>query len=131
MLTGIFDNDVDATGGALVLPGSGLRYTIGDQLMGTDVLRALGYRGQGIRIGVMSDGADSFESVINTELPQLSELTPGKVFRNEELRTRKGDEGTAMMEIIHDIAPDAELYFFGVGAGQYVRRTRLVRAKQC
>jgi hypothetical protein len=88
-------------------------------LMGTHALRReQGFTGQGVRLGVISDGADRFEDV-NEGV--FHELTPGKVVRNEQLRTRKGHEGTAMMEIIHDIAPDAELFFAGVrNTAEYV-----------
>ncbi len=59
--------------------------------------------GTGIRIGVLSDG------VTNLAASQaLGDLGPVTVLAGQ---TGSGDEGTAMLEIIHDLAPGAQLYF--------------------
>ncbi|MGE3779460.1 MAG: S8 family serine peptidase, partial [Pirellulaceae bacterium] len=115
----IFQNDIDVNNDQLVFHGTGLHYTVGDMLMGSHTLRQeLGYTGEGVRIGVISDGADSLASVTDTF---FYEITPGKVERNTSISARLGDEGTAMMEIIHDIAPNAQLYFAGVSdTAEYV-----------
>src|SRR5690606_19657397 len=60
--------------------------------------------GSKIKIGVISDGADKwFQAYAANELPMISIIRNGS-----------GDEGTAMMEIIHDLAPSSELIFAGV-----------------
>jgi len=62
-----------------------------------------GVTGAGIKIGVLSDG------VTNLALSQyLGELGPVTILPGQ---SGSGDEGTAMLEIIHDIAPSASLYF--------------------
>ena len=71
--------------------------------------RTHGVTGSGIGIGVISNGvrtlADRQES---GDLPARVNVLPGK--------EGSGDEGTAMLEIVHDLAPGAELYFAtGVG----------------
>ena len=71
--------------------------------------RTHGVTGSGIGIGVISNGvrtlADRQES---GDLPARVNVLPGQ--------EGSGDEGTAMLEIVHDLAPGAELYFAtGVG----------------
>src|SRR3990172_6439969 len=69
-----------------------------------DVRNVLGFDGTGVRVGVISDGVDSIESSNATgDLPDRDNIIIGN--------QGKGDEGTALLEIIHDIAPEAELAF--------------------
>src|SRR5207253_6246950 len=64
---------------------------------------AFGANGAGIKIGVLSDG------VTNLAASQaLGDLGPVTVLAGQ---AGTGDEGTAMLEIIHDLAPGAQLYF--------------------
>jgi hypothetical protein len=60
---------------------------------------------------VISDGIDSLGASIQT-----GDLT--QVFHFDDVRCRQGsgDEGTAMLEIVHDLAPGAQL-FFSTGSG--------------
>ena len=61
-----------------------------------------GVTGRGVKIGVISDSVDYLEqSQANGALPDVVVLESG---------TGAG-EGTAMLEVVHAIAPDAELYF--------------------
>jgi len=69
-----------------------------------DLLRNLyGVDGTGIRVGVLSDGVDSLASLVSS-----GDLPPVTVLPSE---AGTGSEGTAMLEIVHDLAPGAELYF--------------------
>ena len=72
--------------------------------------RVFGVDGSGIGIGVLSDGVDSLaERQASGDLP--ADVTV--------YWAREGDEGTAMLEIVHDLAPGAKLYFASVtGQGQ-------------
>jgi len=79
--------------------------TEGDVVLKADQLRGLGLDGTGIRVGVISDGVDSMAAAQGT-----GDL-PGTVTIQTYLGS--GDEGTAMLEIIHDLAPGAELAFCG------------------
>ena len=82
----------------------------GEKALNTDVIRnKFGVSGKGIKIGVLSDSYNNLngatESINSGDLPQegvevLTDLDRGGL-----------DEGRAMLEIIHDIAPDAELLF--------------------
>jgi subtilisin family serine protease/subtilisin-like proprotein convertase family protein len=59
--------------------------------------------GTGVKVCVLSDGVDSLAaSQAAGELPDVDVL-PGE--------EGDGDEGTAMLEIVHDVAPNAELGF--------------------
>jgi subtilisin family serine protease len=86
----------------------------GDSIHKADKVRqqfaAYGIDGTGLKIGVISDGAAHAGSVndLGTEIPSVTV---------DPLRPGSGDEGTAMLEIVHDLAPGAQLYFSGVGGG--------------
>ena len=79
----------------------------GDVVMRSDDVREdqdLGFDGTGVRIGVISDGVDSIDA------SQATGDLPSDVIINPSL-PGSGDEGTALLEIIHDIARGAELAF--------------------
>jgi uncharacterized repeat protein (TIGR01451 family) len=62
-----------------------------------------GTSGTGVKIGVLSDGVDSLAAVQSSgDLPAV-QILPGQ--------DGSGDEGTAMLEIVHDLAPNADLAF--------------------
>jgi subtilisin-like proprotein convertase family protein len=76
----------------------------GDRAHNADTARSdIGVTGIGVKICALSDGVDSLStSEAGGELPVVDVL-PGEA--------GAGDEGTAMLEIIHDVAPNAELGF--------------------
>lgn len=88
--------------------------TAGDAILKADQLRNLGLDGKGVKIGVISDGAnDRATAQASGDLP--NNIT---TFGTCNTRTYDGvncdygnscNEGTAILEIIHDIAPGAEL----------------------
>jgi len=78
--------------------------TEGDAVLNSDDVRSvLGFDGTGIKIGVISDGVDSLA------VSQATGDLPGTVQVGSN--AFGGDEGTAMLEIVHDIAPGADLAF--------------------
>ncbi|QKV79013.1 S8 family serine peptidase [Amycolatopsis sp. Hca4] len=76
----------------------------GDKAHGADTARTTyGVSGSGVKVCVLSDGVDSLaKSQSAGELPAVDVLSGQK---------GSGDEGTAMLEIIHDLAPNATLGF--------------------
>jgi subtilisin family serine protease len=75
--------------------------TEGDAILRCDQARALGITGAGAIVGVISDGVSTLGAAQAAgELGSVQVLAPGP-----------GDEGTALLEIIHDCAPDATLLF--------------------
>ncbi|GIW46307.1 MAG: hypothetical protein KatS3mg078_0184 [Deltaproteobacteria bacterium] len=82
---------------------SGSVVTEGDVVIGSnDVREILGFDGSGITVGVISDGVD--EIAVSQSTGEL----PDNIIIGIE---GKGNEGTALLEIIHDIAPGAQLAF--------------------
>jgi hypothetical protein len=76
----------------------------GDRAHGADTARTkYGVSGGGVKVCVLSDGVDSLaKSQAAGELPAVDVLAG---------QNGSGDEGTAMLEIVHDLAPDAALGF--------------------
>ncbi len=95
--------------GDLVHTGSVV--TEGDAVHGADQARLLlGVDGTGVKVCVISDGmVNAASSVASGDLPDdgtgqpLVDLCP--------INDNSGDEGTAMLEIVHDIAPGSKLGF--------------------
>jgi len=79
----------------------------GDKAHAADRARAFfGTDGTGVKVGVLSDSDDFKEAAIASgDLPANTTTVPG-----EDGRPGAG-EGTAMMEIVHDVAPGADLFF--------------------
>jgi hypothetical protein len=82
----------------------------GDATHGADLTRAaLGPTGAGVRVGVLSDSVTHLEDSIGTgDLPTNVMILSGQSGTNY---SGVFGEGTAMLEIVHDLAPDAELWF--------------------
>ena len=87
---------------------SGSVVTEGDIIHQTDDVRATySQSGAGIKIGVISDGVDNIDTAKSSfDLPADVTVLSNSI---------GGDEGTAMLEIIHDMVPDADLYFHDLG----------------
>ena len=91
---------------------AGSRTTQGDVAHRANTARTThGVDGTGIGIGVLSDGVGSLAARQATgDLPARVTVLPGQ--------HGEGYEGTAMLEIVHDLAPGAELYFATAFGGQ-------------
>jgi len=72
-----------------------------------------GYTGKGIKVGIIdpSDFA-RYKELLGTDLP--AKVTARSFVYGTELDTEGDAHGTACAEIIHDIAPDADLYFASI-----------------
>ena len=77
---------------------------------GPTARQTYGITGDGVKVGVISDSADYLADTQATgDLPSVTVVadnTAGEVGSNG-----RSGEGTAMLEIVHDLAPDAELLF--------------------
>ena len=82
--------------------------------------------GTGVKVGVLSNGVDTLaDSQAEGELPANVTVLNGQA--------GTGDEGTAMLEIVHDIAPGAQLFYatgFG-GAPSFAANIRALKAAGC
>ena len=70
---------------------------------------AMGVSGAGVTVGVLSDSASAARVaalIASGDLPANTQVLPGQVGP-----ATGTDEGAAMMEIVHDVAPGADLIF--------------------
>ena len=78
--------------------------------------------GTGIGIGVISDGVETLADQQATgDVPARVTILPGQEGGSFPLACggrSSGTEGTAMLEIVHDLAPGAELFFADGGGGR-------------
>lgn len=97
------DQDAPASSGTTTNVGA--RQSEADVVHRANIARArYGVNGTGVKIGVLSDG------VLNLSFAQASgDLPPDVTVLPGQAGT--GDEGTAMLELVHDIAPGAKLFF--------------------
>lgn len=103
--------DVSIESFATAIFAAGDVLTEGDELLNAASARdRFNVDGSGIRVAVISDGIVGLDAAIQAkEAPWLREARPfgdGSVSR--------GQEGTAMIEIVHDIAPGASISFGAV-----------------
>jgi subtilisin family serine protease len=109
---------------------AGLTTTQGDTALYSDIIKdAFGLYGTGVRIGVISNTYNKLDDpldpadgaggdVINGDLPGFDNpfgYNLPVIVRNDPGVSSPTDEGRAMLQIIHDIAPGAELFFYGLG----------------
>jgi hypothetical protein len=81
--------------------------------------------GTGIKVGVLSDGVTNLAASQATgDLGAVTVLAG---------QTGAGDEGTAMLEIVHDLVPGAQLYFAtgNTGITQFAQNIRDLRTAGC
>lgn len=99
---------------------SGSVTTEGDALLRANELRAKGITGKGVRVGIISDGSNDWVSArtsgdLPTTVTRYGSCSTRVADPQQCIRSNSCNEGTAMAEIIHDIAPDAELAIAAVG----------------
>jgi subtilisin family serine protease len=74
-----------------------------------DEWQAQGFTGKGIKIGVLDLGFDKYKKLLGTELPD--KVTARSFIADTAIDQTGEVHGTAVAEVIHDVAPDAELFF--------------------
>ena len=80
----------------------------GVSVTGAEEWHEAGYRGQSVRVGVLDLGFDGYRSLLGSDLPE-NVVTASFVYGKEP--DQSGEvHGTACAEIVHEMAPDAELY---------------------
>ncbi|MBL8000674.1 MAG: S8 family serine peptidase [Flavobacteriales bacterium] len=102
---------------------------------------AFGVDGTGIKVGVLSDsyntklGDPASDDVLKKDLPGLTNPdhpTPVQVLQDYPFGSRS-DEGRAMLQIVHDVAPGAELAFRTgfLGAVDFANGIRALQQAGC
>ena len=95
-------------------PAQGVVVSEGAAVHGAPAWNAAGFRGQGVKVGVIDIGFESFSRLMGTELP--SNVTArcytdvGEFSFNLADCEVESSHGTAVSEAVIDIAPDVELY---------------------
>ena len=74
-----------------------------------DFWKPAGVTGTGIKVGIISDGVEDISQAM------ASRVLPEDV---HILSSGKGNEGTVMLEIVHETSPGAELYFYSAGSNK-------------
>jgi hypothetical protein len=104
---------------------AGVVQSQGDAAQRSDIVRSTyGLNGSGVKVGVLSDSYNNLNGaaagVTAGELPGTTNpsgfTTPVVVL--SDLSSGGSDEGRAMCEIVHDVAPGAQLYFYSAFNGQ-------------
>ena len=122
----IFIQPVQELTAARAGSGTGAATSEGDIAHRTAIFRGLtGATGAGVKIGVLSDGVEHLADAQAT-----GDLGGVTVLPGQE---GSGDEGTAMLEVIHDLAPGAQLFFAagGQSIAALAQNIRALRAAGC
>ena len=96
------------------LPRKGIRQVSnsgGESLpvISADEWQGQGFTGKGIKIGVLDLGFDKYRDLLGEELPER--VTARSFISGIDLDQTGEPHGTAVAEVIFDIAPEAELFF--------------------
>jgi hypothetical protein len=101
---------------AVAITNAGSVTSQGDAAQRSNVARATGVTGSGVTVGVLSDSFNCLGGaamdVASLDLPPVTVLQEGP---DCSFRT---DEGRAMLQIVHDVAPGASLAFATAFGGQ-------------
>src|ERR1051325_8929562 len=94
----------------VAVTSAGAVTTQGDVAMRSDIARAnLGVNGSGITVGVLSDSFNCLGGASNDVTN--GDLSPVTVVQEISSCSGADDEGRAMLQIVHDVAPGANLSF--------------------
>jgi hypothetical protein len=103
---------------------------------GANLVQSAGYTGAGAKVGVLSNGIYSLGSLQAAgELPAVTVLSgqAGPSTGCPYNTTNPCDEGTAMLEVVYDIAPGAQLFFAtgDTGEAQFATNIQNLAAAGC
>jgi hypothetical protein len=106
----------------------GLVTSQGDQAMRSDVARTtFGVDGAGVTVGVLSDSFDCIGGAAGDVAS--GDLSPVDVLQENPGCVLNSDEGRAMLQIVHDVAPGASLAFATADGGQANFASNIVNLK--
>ena len=91
-------------------------------------ISTFGANGAGVKVGVLSDGVKSLAALqASGDLPPVVTVLPGQA------GPANGDEGSAMLEIVYDMAPGAQLFFATAdnGTASFANNIRALRTAGC
>ncbi len=86
-------------------------YTVseGVRVIGAHLWHEAGIKGQGVKVAIIDKGFKGYQRLLGGELPPAERVIVRSFTRNEDI---EADErhGTAVAEIVHDLAPEATFY---------------------
>ncbi|MEQ1862852.1 MAG: CARDB domain-containing protein, partial [Chthoniobacteraceae bacterium] len=106
----------------------GSQTSAGDRTHAADAVRATSpATGRGVKVGVLSDSVDFLPDV-----QASGDLGPVTVLPGQDGLGNTG-EGTAMLEVVHDLAPEAELFFASafISGAQFAQNILDLRKAGC
>lgn len=74
-----------------------------------DAWQSAGFTGLGVKIGILDMGFNNYRFFLGGDLP--ADVTTRSFVSGCDVDETQTEHGTAVAEIIHDIAPDAQLFF--------------------
>ncbi len=94
----------------------------------SEARNTFGVNGTGVKIGVISDSVDALAS-----LQASGDLPAGVTVLSNQSGVPGSSEGTAMLEIVYDLAPGAQLFFATANGGlaQFAQNILDLRAAGC
>ncbi len=78
-------------------------------VIGANAWQAAGITGKGVKVGILDRGFDTYQKLLGTDLP--AQVTVRSFIAGVAADGTGSVHGAAVAEIVHDIAPDAELFF--------------------
>jgi len=93
--------------------------------MGVDRWQAAGYRGKGVKVAVLDTGFRGYRSFLGKGLP--AHVTARSFRSDGNMEARDSQHGILCGEVVHAIAPDAELLFADWDVGQVEQFLAAVR----
>ncbi|MCX8103363.1 MAG: S8 family serine peptidase [Candidatus Bipolaricaulota bacterium] len=96
----------------------------GVSLMGSRSWNGAGLDGKGVKVGVLDGGFSRYETLIGRELPPRERLVTRSFRRDNQMYSpvSPSRHGTALAEIVHDVAPGATLYLTAFATDVELRR---------
>jgi len=99
--------------------------------MGADVWQAAGMDGSGVKVGIVDAGFKGYQALLGSELPDAVTVW-GRGSEGVEGVADTDAHGTSVAEVIHDVAPGAELYLARpLSAAEAGERGRLAARPGC
>ena len=96
--------------------GAPLSLADGLSAIGADAWHQAGYTGQGVKVGILDLGFAGYQELLGTALP--AEIVGRAFGASAELGESGQPHGTACAEIVHAVAPGAELYLAAYDASE-------------
>ena len=84
----------------------------GVAVIGADDWHAAGFTGEGVKVAILDLGFDGYQGLLGNELP--SSVVVHSCVAGGDITGGGIVHGTAVAEIVHEIAPDAQLYFANI-----------------